>query len=129
MSNKSIEELLELASRKIPLAKDIPDSHTDVQKFIILNQLKSAELNLVPTYFIYEKYYNWCFSNNVTARINTDFFKQLNLFFEKVKKNGMICYKLTGHGMDVMAHTVSERQLMLKTYSKRNLNHGRKKEK
>ena len=125
--DKSIEQLLELASKKIPLAKDIPDSHSDVQKFIILNQLKSSEVNLVPTYIIYEKYFTWCLSNNVNARINTDFFKQFNLFFDKTKKSGMICYKLTGQGMDVSAISISERQLMLKTYSRRNLTHGRKK--
>lgn len=120
----NIEQLIELAKKKIPLAKDLPDSYTDVNKFILLNQLVSSTVNLVPAYIIYENYISWCDINGKEPRHSKSFFIEFSTFFQKVKKNGFIHYLITGNGMDVNIYSSAEKQHMKQVYTKRNLSNA-----
>lgn len=122
----TIEQLMEIAKKPIPLAKDLPDTYSDVNKFIMINSLISDEKNLVPTYIIYEHYIVWCDQNGVEPKHTKHFFSEFATYFNKVKKNGQIQYLVNGSGMDLSAYDAAKKQHLKQIYSKRMLNHGKK---
>lgn len=128
-SNKpSVEELLQIAGKYIPLVKDLPSGYTHAQKFSLLNDIKSSEVNRVPAFLIYELYHEWAIVNMLKPLSNIAFFKEFATLFNKIKSNGQVAYLVTGEKMDVSLYTSTERQLMKTIYSKRNLNGKTKKD-
>lgn len=122
-SNKpSVEELLKLAEKYIPLAKDLPSGYTHVQKFALLKGIKSSDINKVPAFLVYELYHEWAIANMLKPQTNISFFKEFATLFNKIKSNGQIAYLITGEKLDVSLYTSAERQLMKTIYLKRNLN-------
>lgn len=129
MNNKSIEELLELASKPIPKALDLPDSYSDVEKFIMLNQIKTDYSKLVPVFIIYEQYYVWCESNSLKPKNSNHFFKKFSKLFERKNSNGQVKYMIDGVGMDMNTITKADREFLKKMYEKRKLNNVKKEKK
>lgn len=114
-----VQELLELARKPIPKAKDLPSSYDDVQKFIILTEIKTDSSEIVPAYIIYELYIEWCEGNNIYPKSPILFFKRFCNLFVRIKKNGYMQYKVIIPKLD--AYTKEQRKMMRSIYSKRNL--------
>jgi hypothetical protein len=124
--NKTIEELLELASKHIPTAVDLPDSYSDVEKFIMLNQIKTDYSKRVPVFIIYELYYVWCESNSLKPKNSNNFFKKFSKLFEKKNSNGKVVYMIDAIGMDMTMLTTADKEFYKKMYDKRKYSNVKK---
>ena len=126
---KTKEELIEIAKKPLKKAKEILGDYNDVQKFALMNKIKSDSTNMVPTFIVYEYYVQWCASNDMTVMARNEFFKKFGEMFERVKKNGDIKFLVSGQGMDMNQYSSSEKEVLRVAYSKRISANATKKEK
>ncbi len=127
--NKTRDELIALAKKPLKKAKEILGDYNDVQKFSLMNKLKSDSTNLVPTYILYEYYIQWCDQNDMTPMFRAEFFKKFGEMFQRVKKAGDIKFLVNGQGMDLTQYSSSQKEIMKVAYSKRISANANKKEK
>lgn len=126
---KTKEELIAIAKKPLKKAKDILGDYNDVQKFALMNKIKSDSTNLVPTYIVYEYYVQWCSANDMTVMHRAEFFKKFGEMFQRVKKNGDIRFLVSGQGMDMTQYSSSQKEIMKVAYSKRISANAQKQEK
>lgn len=126
---KTKEELIEIAKKPLKKAKDILGNYNDVQKFALMNKIKSDSTNMVPTYIVYEYYVQWCSANDMNVLHRAEFFKKFGEIFQRVKKNGDIRFLVSGQGMDMTEYSSSQKEIMKAAYSKRISANAQKQEK
>lgn len=126
--SKTKEELIEIAKKPLKKAKDILGNYNDVQKFALMNKIRTDSTNLVPTYIIYEYYVQWCSANDMNLLHRAEFFKKFGEIFQRVKKNGDIKFLVNGIGMNVNEYSSSQKEIMKAAYSKRISANVKKKE-
>lgn len=120
VSEMTLEELAQLA--KTPLKEDETLAKLPViRRFIIQDELENGDYK-VPAVLIYDRYKDWCQSNQMQIKGYVAFFKEFKHYFKRVQQRDGIFYILSPKGFDLSPQKLLEAKA---TFRKR-ISNGKK---
>jgi hypothetical protein len=98
LSKLTPEELMEIA--KLPLKDDGKKTLPPVKAFIVGDGIQEGE-DLIPAALVYDRYQTWAKINNIEDVGIVKFFKDLQIYFTKIRKTYGYFYKMSQNGFDL----------------------------
>lgn len=129
MENKtlSVDELIELAKK--PIKDDELKKLPPVKRFVVSSGIEEGS-EKIPAILIYDRYLNWAKAYKVKHLNKSMFFKELSLYFDKVRISKGFAYVMSPKGFNLTPEYYQLVNQQNPTFRKRTSGNGKtKKEK